>query len=151
MRIAEQNFLKCKGSRREREHKKPIFKNARNVFDKYLRQTERAYRLSVAVDIESLSTQKPNDFWDKINSLGPKRKVNSIPIEIVDACGHTVTDENAVFERWKNDFCNFYNAPNTQEFDDFHYDMQNAQTYQRIEYARPSICSECFLKRQCVD
>ena len=66
------------------------------------------------MDIESLSTQKPNDFWDKINSLVPKRKVNSIPIEIVDACGHTVTDENAVFERWKNDFCNLYNAPNTQ-------------------------------------
>ena len=104
MRIAEQNFLKCKGSRKEREHKRTIFKNARNVFDKYLRQTERAYRLSVAEDIESLSTQKPNDLWDKINSLGPKRKVNSIPIEIVDACGHTVTDENAVFERWKNDF-----------------------------------------------
>ena len=26
--------------------------------------------------------------------------------------------------------------------------MQNAQTYQRIEYARPFICSECFFKRQ---
>ena len=40
LRIAEQKFLKCKGSRREREHKRTIFKNARNVFDKYLRQTK---------------------------------------------------------------------------------------------------------------
>ncbi|VDH98618.1 Hypothetical predicted protein [Mytilus galloprovincialis] len=56
---------------------------ARDMFDKTLRRTERAYRRMKAVDIESMTTKNPNDFWEKIRNLGP-RNFKTIPVEIVD-------------------------------------------------------------------
>lgn len=40
---------------------------------------------SQAMDIEHIATDNPNEFWRKIENLGP-RKDKSIQMEIVDSC-----------------------------------------------------------------
>ena len=72
MRNKERLFLKCTG-RNRRSTLRQEFKNAQSVFDKQLRKTERAYRRTMADDIETMSTSNPNDFWKKVQNLGPRR------------------------------------------------------------------------------
>ena len=43
-----------------------------------------------------MSTSSPNDFWDKVKHLGP-RKDRSIPVEIHEESGHVIRDENIAF------------------------------------------------------
>ena len=79
--------------------------------------------MSVSVSIDSEygpSTSNPNDFWQKIKSLGP-RKDSSIPIEIIDENGTPIRNEHEVLNRWKSDFEKLYNGTDTGNFDDIHY------------------------------
>lgn len=85
---------------------------ARNVFDRTLRRTERAYRKGAAVDIEAMSTKNPSEFWQKIEKLGP-RIGKTIPMEIVDDAEVIVRTENEVLEKWRRDFENLYNGGNS--------------------------------------
>ena len=98
-----------------------IFKIAQDKFDKILRNAERKYRRTVADDIESISTTNPNDFWDKVKDLGPRRD-RSIPVQIYDEHGHVIRDENIVFEKWKEDFEHLYSCNTNNEFDQTFYD-----------------------------
>ena len=108
MRDREKNFLKCNSGKRAKGDLRARYIAARNSFDKLLKQCERAYRLAQSLDIESMTTTNPNDFWRKIKSLGP-RQDKKIPVEMVNEDGSIVTDENLVFNRWKTDFYNLYN------------------------------------------
>ena len=116
----EKAFLKCKGSRNERAKKRYDFKNARNTFDKHLRQTERIYRRSIAMDIEDMVTKNPNDFWSKINKLGP-RKSTPVPMEVVDENGRISHDQQCVYDTWRSEFSNLYNGDDSGDFDNDHY------------------------------
>lgn len=68
------------------------------------------------MDIEDLSSKNPNNFWNGIRKLGP-RKDRFIPFEIVEN-GQIVTDENRVYERWKYEFEKLYHGDNDNDFDD---------------------------------
>lgn len=122
MHNKERKFLQCKENRHIKTALRREYIESRNAFDKMLRQSERAYRRSVAVEIEDMSSNNPNDFWDKIKRLGP-RKDTSIPIEIIDNNGITTNDENRVFEKWRLDFQNLYTCSNQNDFDDAHYNQ----------------------------
>ncbi|XP_053391424.1 uncharacterized protein LOC128554201, partial [Mercenaria mercenaria] len=121
MGMTENEFLKCNGPRRIKSQKRLDYVLARNRFNKLLRKTEREFKRSISVDIEDMSTSNPNELWDKIKHLGPKRD-SSIPVEIIDEQGHVVTDENVVSDRWKCDFANLYNGDDNEEFDNRFYD-----------------------------
>ena len=121
MRQNERDFLRCSSNRNVKTALRRNYITARNMFDKVLRQTERAYRQTVAFDIEDMSSNNPNDFWEKIKNLGP-RTDRSIPVEIISD-GITSNDENKVFEKWKLDFENLYTCSNNNEFDDTHYNQ----------------------------
>lgn len=95
---------------------------ARDAFDKTLRQTERAYRRSEAIEIETMSTNNPNEFWEKINKLGP-RNDSTIPCEIADDSGNVVRNEQEVLDRWKGDFENLYNGKESSTFNSEHYNL----------------------------
>ena len=65
-----------------------------------------------------MTTSSPNEFWDKIKKLGP-RKTEKIPMEVYDENGDILTDEKLVLSRWRMDFQNLYNTDNIEaEFDD---------------------------------
>ena len=121
MRKKERLFLKCH-DRNRRCALRHEFRNTQSVFDKQLRQTERAYRRTMADDIETMSTSTPNDFWKKVQNLGPRRN-KTIPMHFYDENGHIVTDENRVFEKWKLDFENLYNCSPSDEFDQPFYEL----------------------------
>ena len=127
MRLKERAFLRCKQGRLIVQHLRYEFTMTRNKFDKRLRQCERMHNKSMANDIETMSTNNPNDFWKKVKELGP-RKSQSIPMEIVNENGDTVCDETLVFEKWKCDFENLYNTNESGNFDDAFYKQSIGHT-----------------------
>lgn len=56
LRRKEHGFVKCKGNRSVWSGLRRDYLNARQHFDRKLRQTERAYRTALAYDIENLSS-----------------------------------------------------------------------------------------------
>ena len=120
LRIKERSFVKYKGNNQQKSILRLDYVNARNRFDKQLRQSERVYRAAEAFEIEDMSCNNPTEFWRKIQNLG-SRKDNSIPIEIVDN-GNIIRNERTVFERWRLDFSNLYNGDNNGDFNEEHYD-----------------------------
>ena len=61
-------------------------------------------------DIENLNTDNPNEFWNHVNKLGPKRN-KDVPMEVYDNDGSIIYDTDAVLDRWKTDFEGLYNIP----------------------------------------
>ena len=102
--------------------------SARNHFDKTLSQTERAYRRTQALEIETMSTNNPNEFWNKIRKLGP-RKDRTIPMEIIQNDGITSSNEKEVLDKWRQDFHNLYNGVDSGEFDSEHYTRAKMHKY----------------------
>ena len=98
------------------------YSQARDVFDKNLRRTERTYKKARTVDIETMVTTNPNEFWEKIRKLGP-RKVKDIPMEVVDEFCEIVTNEQDALHKWRIDFENLYNGKNNTEFENDHYNQ----------------------------
>ncbi|CAC5397978.1 unnamed protein product [Mytilus coruscus] len=76
----------------------------------------------MAVDIETMVTTNPNEFWEKIRKLGP-RNVKDIPMEVVDESGEVLTNEKDVLNKWRIDFENLYNGKNNTEFENDHYNQ----------------------------
>ncbi len=113
----EHDFCKYKG--RDKRHKTEYlnrFKQAQRIFDKSLRYHERRYTRGLNVDIEELVTSDPNAFWNKIQTLGPKRK-NDIPKEVYineDVISNNLED---VLHKWKEEFESLFNPKEHSEFD----------------------------------
>lgn len=124
MRVKEKSFIGCTGNRHAKTRLHNDYIQSRQVFGKTLRRTERSYRKSVAVDIETMSSRNPNDFWEKIRNLGPRRNKN-IPFEVIDESGNITRNEQDVLERWRCDFENLYNGVQSDEFDFDHYLQAN--------------------------
>ena len=118
MRDKEKDFLKCHSS--IRSNKRHEYRCARDTFDRELRIAEREYKRTVATDIEQMATNNPNDFWSKINKLGP-RKSTSIPMEVFDANGNPSFDQQCIYETWRSEFANLYNGAESADFDNDHY------------------------------
>ena len=120
LRQRERDFLRCSDNQRVKTALRQEYIHARDNFDKSLHQAERAYRKAKADEIETISTSNPNEFWDKINKLGP-RSDKTIPCEIIDDNGNVVRDEDAVLGKWKRDFESLYNGTDNSEFNSEHY------------------------------
>ena len=120
MHETEKRFLRFNGNNAYKSRLRTEFLNAQKNFDRKLRQAERAYRQSFSNDIESMTTENPNEFWEKIKKLGP-RKSSEIPMETYGQNGELLMDENIVLETWKNDFEKLYNNDENNTFNaDFH-------------------------------
>ena len=50
-----------------------------------------------------MTTENPNEIWEKIIKLGP-RKSAEIPMETYGQNGELLMDENIVLETWKKRF-----------------------------------------------
>ena len=116
MKNRESEYLHFRGSRYEKQRLHFQYKTARHLFDKTLRQCERAYIHEKANELEKCNTSNPKEFWKHIKNLGPSKKSN-IPIKINTPTGFC-TNEKIVLQKWKDDFSTLYNAPDDQNFDD---------------------------------
>ena len=122
MRQKERAFTKYTQNNYVKRNLLCRFKVARNTFDKVLRNTERAYRRDLSIDIETACTDDPRKFWDHLRSLGPKRKQDT-PFEVYDEQGNVTLDPDIVCEKWSTDFSSLYNQRDTEaQFDNQFYD-----------------------------
>ena len=114
MSIAEKDYIKVKHSYTYNKNLRSRFISKRKYFDKILRRTERAYNRKKSIEIETINTENPTEFWKQIGALGPKRSCK-IPFEVYDDngpdVGNKITDEKVVLDRWRHDFSQLYNMP----------------------------------------
>ncbi|CAG2190910.1 unnamed protein product [Mytilus edulis] len=97
MRTKENQFLKFKGKASVKSKLRQDFKSAQTIFDRKLRKCERQHRQSFCIDIEIMTTKNPNEFWEKIKRLGP-RKSKLIPMEVYNTEGEILIDETRVLD-----------------------------------------------------
>ena len=116
MHAKEKRFLNFNGRACFKTQLRTEFLASQKTFDKALHRYERAYKRSVCDEIENMTTENPNDFWEKIKKLGP-RKCSDIPMETYDQKGDIITNEAFVLNHWKNDFENLYRNDDNSAFD----------------------------------
>ena len=133
MSDAERLFRKNRDSSL-RNNLRSDFLGKQKDFDKLLRQTERIYNRQKAMEIETINTSNPTEFWRQINSLGP-RKSAKIPMEVYSPSDHSkkVCDSQSVLDTWRHDFEGLYNIP-----DDEHSNF-DIEFYERIMSCIPNI------------
>ncbi|XP_055998773.1 uncharacterized protein LOC130047523 isoform X1 [Ostrea edulis] len=125
-REKENMFVKYKGKQNVKSALRREYIEARDIFDKALRRTERSYKKTVARDIENMSSSNPNEFWNKIKKLGPRNTIY-IPMEVIDTDGNIITNEREVLNRWQIDFQNLYNGSVNTDFFQDHYDSSRLE------------------------
>ena len=146
MRHNEKTYKKCKfmGQKRLLCNK---FKNTRHVFDKSFSYYRRQNEKSQITEIEMLNTSNPKEFWQKINQLGP-RKINIIPMEVLDDTGNVISDSIHVQAKWKHDFKNLYTVTELQTFDKQFYNLAKYNVhYNYVAINDPLYCSNPILNR----
>ena len=61
-----------------------MYKDTQNKFDKEMRKAKRIYQKSITNKLIHVETNDPKQFWNVIKNLGPRRKSDTIPLEIVN-------------------------------------------------------------------
>ena len=105
---------KCKHTNSQNRNLYHDFRSKQKLFNRLLRRTERSFYRKKAIDIETINTTNPTEFWKQIKALGPKRS-STIPMKVYDENGpeggNTIPDENYVMNKWKEEFYSLYNMP----------------------------------------
>ena len=120
---SRKNYEKFKGERHVQNRLRAEYKDKRNLFDKRLRQEERRYNRGKMLEIESLESQNPNEFWDKVQKLGPRAQ-KGIPMEVVTEDGEVKTSPEEVLQKWQSEFSKMYSGPVGEVFDQEFYDIK---------------------------
>ena len=111
MKTKEKLFTKCKNSCEQRSKLRQDFFIARREFDKTLRQKERIYYKTQMENMENMCKNNPNQFWNEIQKLGPKRKnriKNTLGVRIE---GEISYDKNIIQRKWFQDYEKLYSGP----------------------------------------
>ena len=103
---SRKSYEKYRGDRRTLNRLRAEYKDKRNLFDKRLRQEERKYKRGQMLEIESLESENPNEFWERVQKLGP-RKSRTIPMEVVSVDGEVKNSEHEVLQNGKTIFITF--------------------------------------------
>ena len=121
MLVKEKLFIQAKGASRTAH--RLAFKTARKCFDREYRKEERKFRRSKELEIETVCTSDPKQFWKLLKQLGPQKKASQIPMEVYDEQGNIVNDPNLVFRKWQKDYESLYNpCINEENYDREFYD-----------------------------
>ena len=66
----------------------------------------------------TVNTKNPQDFWNQINRLGPKKHNHPNGVKLED--GSITCNKSSVFRKWENNFKSLYNKDNPG-VDDINY------------------------------
>ena len=105
MRSSEHLFLKCKNPVL-RKQLKVNYKQKQYNFDKKLRFYKRRYQRGQIIQMEQLHTQNPQQFWNEIKNLGPKRP-KKIPMQVWSE-GVISSDPVMVLREWEGAFSGLF-------------------------------------------
>ena len=100
-------FTNCTGNSNLKTNLRKKYQSAQKLLDKKIRQYERKYQQNQILEIERLNKHNPNEFWQHIKSLDP-RKQNIIPIKVNTEEG-VVDTTDEVLNEWQREFSNLYN------------------------------------------
>ena len=116
MRRHQKTFTNCTGNNNFKTNLRQKYQSAQKLLDKKIRQYERKYKQNQILEIERLNKHNPNEFWQHIKVLGP-RKQNIIPMKVNTKEG-VVDTTDEVLNEWQRKFSNLYNhEPNNSEYD----------------------------------
>ena len=107
---AERVYLKSRRKSREFSALQNDFKNKQRLFDKTFRKKERSFKRKQVYQLEEVNTSNPNEFWESIKRLGPRKKAE-IPWEVYDSEGFICTDKSVIMNKWKEDFKGLLTPP----------------------------------------
>ena len=137
MTQAEKDFIKCKGDKSLKSSLKSIFLKNCKLFDKALKHKERCFNRKFTESLETLNTGNPQEFWNKISSMGVKKA--KIPT-IVKKDEQIISNLEDVLSEWKNTFSNMCN-PNqshSEKFDNAFYQNTLSQLQSEVGNQSPS-------------
>ena len=98
------------------------FRRKRKDFDRFYRSCERTYYAKQYLQIESLQTSNPREFWNKVKKLGPGGNKNAARVlGIILEDGSVSYDKNVVTLKWLNDISSLYNPVDSDLFDQEFY------------------------------
>ena len=118
---AKKKLIKFKGHKVHKELLKNDFFLARKTFDKALKSAERNYNIQLLNNLETLQTNHPKEFWNKIRNLGPRKQ--NVP-EKVEINNELFENSDIVLDKWASDFENLLNKKtNNPNFDENFYNM----------------------------
>ncbi len=121
-------YTRFRGRRAIKETLRRDFILARRKFDKLLKKRQRNYRRGVLIEIETVNTTDPRQFWKMLKKLGPNRK-NQIPWEVYDENGQINCNKEYVLNKWKNDYNTLYNENNDVYDDRFRDEILNSKAH----------------------
>ena len=114
--VAEKQFLKCNGNRKERWSERNHYKTLLKQFDREYNKSRRKYFANQGAEIEALQDQNPQEFWKKLKNLGPTKVKDTIPMEILKNDGTSNFEANDILDKWAHDFDQLYKG--NGEFDE---------------------------------
>ena len=110
----EKSFLKCDKNDMGYRAVKTRFLTSQKAFDKELKKKKRSHERSKVYDLEKANLDNPNEFWNLIAKMGPKKK-SGIPWEVDLEDGTTSSDKDTVMEKWRSDFEGLLTPPQTDD------------------------------------
>ena len=99
----KKKLIKFKGHKVYKGLLKNDFFLARKTFDKALKSAERNYNIQLLNNLETLQTNHPKEFWNKIRNLGPQKQ--NVP-EKVEINNELFENSDIVLDKWASDFEN---------------------------------------------
>ena len=107
---AERVYLKSRRKSREYSALKLDFITKQRLFDKTFRRKERSFRRRQVYQLEEINNNNPNEFWECIKRMGPRKKAE-IPWEVYDDEGYVCLDKNVILKKWEDDFKGLLTPP----------------------------------------
>ena len=104
---SEKIFLQSK-KQRNSKNQLQNFRHNQHLFDREFRKAKREYNREIQCNIENLNSNRPTEFWEEVNKLGPTKKDN-IPLEVYNEQDEIINDIPSVLKKWENDFKGLYN------------------------------------------
>ena len=106
MKDNKKELRKHRGCNRTKTKLYNGFKIYQSKFDKILRNTEWNYFRDFGNKLETINTENPREFWDKIKNLGPHIGTTYDQVLLDD--GSLSSDKSIAFRKWVNDFNGLY-------------------------------------------
>ncbi len=93
-------------------------------FDTEVKRKKRKFTYNKHIEIETIQTENPRQFWEQIKRLGPK-KTFEIPMAVISENGEINKDQSDVLKKWEADFKSLFNKAKASEnanFDETFYE-----------------------------
>lgn len=113
-RALDKEWAKAKGAHKQRLR---VSRNAkRKQLDRDIQKAKRVHWRQMQQNILDLEKENQKEFWKYVGNIGigAERK-SQIPWEVVNPDGSTSHDKDEVLNRWKNDYSDLFNKPNSSQ------------------------------------